>query len=259
MTSVDEKDIKQVEATAIASAVGNVSLKLPPFAVETQEAWWEVAEAQFTLRGITSPATKYCHIISVLPADVQRQVLDILTSPVLAKDKYELIKTRLQDTYGMADLDKARQAMDTAPMAEDERPSLYINNWSARLGSIERDHPFVIATLLSKLPDHMRELVRATDDTDNLQDISKQADIIWQAGRLRGRGTEVNAMTRETADGICKNHCRFGKNAYTCKPPCKFEGVIAKPPKKGKRNQQVAGAWRSEEDSSWPGNEEAGL
>ena len=142
--------------------------------------WFSLIEAQFEIRGISTDIMKFYHAISVLQGEQQKQVKDILKLPKETPDKYEQLKDRLIGSYGLHDLDRAAQILALNNMAEDERPSIYINNMLALLGEIKADHPLFIMTVLNKLPMELAKILRATSKSDNVRELAKEADKIWQ-------------------------------------------------------------------------------
>jgi hypothetical protein len=48
-----------------------VSFKLPPFWTSQPQVWFQQAEAQFTIRKISTDETKYAYIVAALDQDTQ--------------------------------------------------------------------------------------------------------------------------------------------------------------------------------------------
>ncbi len=222
---------------AKAFHIGNVSLKLPPFIEDDPEAWFALIEAQFELRYILSDSTKFYHAVSVLQGEPQRQIKDILKLPKETENKYEQLKARLIQSYGMHELDRAAKVMSWPSMSLDEKPSIYINTLLAMMADITTDHPFVRSTVLSKLPVELTEILRATCDCNDIRTIAKVSDQIWNGSRIStNRGTSIQAIKgqmQKTAskgkfesfpnvNGMCPWHHMYGNKARTCRDPCSF-------------------------------------
>ncbi len=228
------------ENKADAFHVGNVTLKLPPFIEDDPEAWFALIEAQFELRYILADSTKFYHAISVLQGEAQRQVKDILKLPKETEDKYNRLKARLIESYGMHELDRAAKVMNWPEMSPDEKPSVYINSLLAMLADITDDHPFFRATVLSKLPVELTEILRATCDCKDVRTIAKVADQIWNGSRIgANRKTLVQAFKGQSqkgkignskgrfddfpnVNGLCPWHHMYGTKAKACREPCCF-------------------------------------
>jgi hypothetical protein len=67
--------------SAPPAEVSRVAVRLPPFWAERPAVWFAQAEAQFTLTGISSEKTKFCHVISQLDHRCAMEGEDIITSP----------------------------------------------------------------------------------------------------------------------------------------------------------------------------------
>lgn len=77
-----------------------VSIKLPTFWTAQPHVWFQQAEAQFTIRGITADETKYACVVAALDQDSASRLLDLLSHPP-TQHKYRAIKTRLLKTFGL--------------------------------------------------------------------------------------------------------------------------------------------------------------
>ena len=77
-----------------------VSLKLPTFWTSQPAVWFAQTEAQFTLRGITTDATKYFYVLAALDQDTATRLLDLISNPP-DNEKYGTLKDRLLSTFGL--------------------------------------------------------------------------------------------------------------------------------------------------------------
>jgi hypothetical protein len=73
--------------------VSRVAVRLPPFWAERPAVWFAQAEAQFSLAGISTEITKFCHVISQLDHRYAAEVEDVITSPP-QQDPYTKLKTK---------------------------------------------------------------------------------------------------------------------------------------------------------------------
>lgn len=58
-----------------------VSIKLPTFWTAQPHVWFQQAEAQFTICGITADETKYAYIVAAMDQDTASRLLDLLSHP----------------------------------------------------------------------------------------------------------------------------------------------------------------------------------
>ena len=94
MNDNDELNISASAAAALAPVVSAASVKLPEFYAADPHFWVRQAEAQFTLKGITSSLTKYFHLLASIPADVSSLVRDVVQETP-AENPYEVLRDRL--------------------------------------------------------------------------------------------------------------------------------------------------------------------
>ncbi len=221
-------DTQENETGANAFHVGHIALKLPAFMEDDPVSWFNLIEAQFELRYIAGDSTKFYHAVSVLQGEPMRQIKDILNLPKTTPDRYDQLKARLIETYGLEDIDRAEQLIEWPPMSEDERPSVFINGILSMLGNIPKDHAIVRALILSKFPPAIKAMLRSTSNCTNLKEMSREADRIWKGDRAR-RLSEKTVMTvkpvksrGDLKNGLCYWHFKFGSKARRCQEFCKW-------------------------------------
>ena len=81
-----------------AAAVFGASVQLPSFDKVDPETWFTVADANFSLRKVTDPTTKYYYVLSKLDAESLRQLSAFLKEP-RGENLYREIKEELCNTY----------------------------------------------------------------------------------------------------------------------------------------------------------------
>lgn len=209
-----------------------VSLKLPVFWTSQPRVWFAQAEAQFVLRGITVDETKYYHILAALDQGTATRLLDLISAPP-RDNKYQALKDRLQDTFGLSKRERAALLLHTRPLG-DSKPSVLMDEMLALLG----DHPPCMLfeqLFLERLPEDIR--VQLVDTTiDDHRALARRADALWAA---RGTSPSINAfqkkkppptVSRKTTppdgskDTLCYYHRRFGDSARQCRAPCTWSG-----------------------------------
>ena len=77
-----------------------VTVKLPVFWQAQPAIWFEQAEAQFALRGISSDGTKYYHVLAALDQDTAARISDVIQNAP-AFNKYNTLKERLLQCTGV--------------------------------------------------------------------------------------------------------------------------------------------------------------
>ena len=108
-------------AVAAAAAVNAVSLKLPTFLAARPDVWFQQTEAQFALRHITDQTTQYYYLLTALdPVVAERMAGDIASVP--EENKYQFLKGKLMEVYGLTDNQKADRLLDLAGQG-DWKPS----------------------------------------------------------------------------------------------------------------------------------------
>ena len=109
-----------------------VSLKLPTFWTSQPEVWFAQAEAQFSLRRITTDDTKYFYVLAALDQETATRLLDLINRPP-ADNKYQVLKDRLIDTFGLSRRERASRLLHFRPLG-DSKPSALMDEMLALLG-----------------------------------------------------------------------------------------------------------------------------
>ena len=211
-------------------AVDAVSLKLPTFWASQPEVWFAQAEAQFRLRKIEVDETKYYYVIAALDQETAARLMDLICQPP-EDDKYETLKNRLVDTFGLNKRERAARLLHFRQLG-DSKPSALMDEMLALLG----DHPPCLLfeqLFLERLPEDIRiHLVDAK--VEDCRELARRADALWSsrdaqepyantiqrrpvARRKVPKGKTTSPTTDKT---LCYYHQRFGEAAYQCRQPC---------------------------------------
>ena len=197
-----------------------VSLKLPTFWTEQPDVWFVQAEAQFAVRNIVADDTKYYYAVAALNQDTAKRVIDLLKNPPAA-GKYDALKARLKDTYGISLYERGSRLLHM-PDLGDDKPSVLMDNMLALLG----DHQpcFLFRSLfLERLPEEIRSVLVHSKEEDSRQ-LAKAADTLWETRStatsvvLRSSQPTPKASSKEPV--LCFFHAKFGDRAQKCRPPC---------------------------------------
>ena len=210
-----------------------VSIKLPTFWVSQPEVWFVQAEAQFHLRKITSDETMYYYVLAALDQATAARFMDLISQPP-TNNKYQALKTRLLDTFGLSAQERATRLLHFRTLG-DSKPSALMDEMLALLG----DHPpcflFLFEQLfLERLPEDVQVHLAGAQFTDYRQ-LAKKADAYWVS---RDTGFGANAIQQRTSGGqktkvqpstpfpakMCYYHRTYGEAATKCRPPCDWSG-----------------------------------
>ena len=119
--------------TADTHAVG---LKLPVVWVDHLRVWLQQAEAQFAVRNVTADNTKYHYVVAALDHATALRVIDVLEDPPPQHNKYDNLRRRLTDIFGLSRRQRADQLLDIGLHSlGDRRPSQLMDEMLALLGS----------------------------------------------------------------------------------------------------------------------------
>ena len=165
-----------------------VAVKLPTFWSAQPDVWFAQVEAQFHLRGITAGDTKYYHVLAALDQDTATRLIDLITSPP-ADNKYTALKTRLTETFGLSERERASRLLHFRPLG-DTKPSVLMDEMLALRGSHEPCFLFE-QLFLERLPEDIR-IQLADVKFDKPRDLAKRADKLWLS---REMGT-ISAVQR---------------------------------------------------------------
>ena len=218
-----------------------LAVKLPTFWSSQPDVWFAQVEAQFHLRRITTDETKYYHVLAALDQETATRLIDLISSPP-ADDKYTTLKTRLTETFGLSERERASRLLHFRPLG-DSKPSVLMDQMLALLGS---NKPcFLFAQLfLERLPEDIR--IQLVDSKfDNPRELAQRADKLWLSRDM----ATISAVHRnrplpskkpksqpkvqvvpqapalqDSSEQVCYYHRIFGEAARKCSQPCTWAG-----------------------------------
>ena len=164
----------------------------------------------------------YYHVLSALDQDTATRLLDLISSPP-SENKYQALKDRPVDTFGLSKRERTRLLLHTRPLG-DSKPSVLLDEMLALLG----DHPPCMLfeqLFLERLPEDIRVQLADTEVGDH-RDLARKADALWAAKGMgpsppKGRKTKPSVGHK---DRLCYYHRRFGEFARQCCDPCTWSG-----------------------------------
>jgi len=225
--------------------------KMPKFLPDHPAIFFAMAEAQFTLKKVTSDEERYAHVVSALPPEVIIRVADLVTTPPAA-DKYETIKNRLTKSFAKTPAERATKLLEMQDLGG--RTPLALLDEMRHLSSGENLDFLLRAIFLRTLPEEVRRVVR--DSNRPLEELAAAAEdhftksgaaidprrSVYAAGNDADDANSVAAFRRHRdragskssappEKDICFYHAKFGANANKCRAPCK----MAPPPSNQRR------------------------
>ena len=148
---------------------------------------------------------------------------------VPTEGKYEYLKSKLMEVYGLTDDQKADTLLDLSGLGDWKSPQLCTHNKSL---TVSQD-VLMRWIFLRQLPEDVRVQVTALD-TDTLPALACKADVIMAAKRgppsiyasSRPVGKKSPPHYPEKTN-LCWYHAKFGHKARACRPPCAYSPLTA--------------------------------
>ena len=213
--------------------------KMPKFLPDQPAIFFVMAEAQFTLRNVTSDEAKYAHVVSALPPEVVSRIVDLVTTPP-ATDKYDAIKRRLTKSFAKTPAERATKLLEISDLGG--RSPLALLDEMRNLSRGEDIDFLLRAIFLRALPEEVRRVVRHSTTLEELAAAAE--DHFTKTGAAIDPRRSVHAAGSDDADSvaafrrqpqragsksstprekdICRFHAKFGANARNCIAPCKM-------------------------------------
>ncbi|XP_063898328.1 uncharacterized protein LOC135119011 [Helicoverpa armigera] len=180
----------------IAASTCRVAVKLPPFWSDRVAIWFEQAEAQFLLAGITTDITKYSYILSQIDTKIVGEIEHIFINPP-AEGKYEKLKEALMKRFSISEEQRLRQLLSDEELG-DRKPSQFLRHLRSIAGKTLSDDN--ILRQLRRLPQHAQSIL-ATQADLTLDKVADIADKIMETEPTRFartiRGVEQSSRRSE--------------------------------------------------------------
>jgi hypothetical protein len=242
------------DAAEDGGLVDHVAVKLPLFWKSSPKMWFNQAESQFHIKGITVSLTKYHHVVARIPEDVALKVANVINaiSASGSSTPYEDLKKRLMAAYTPGPYEMLDNLIHH-PTLGDRRPSDMMDEMLALLPKDEKAGMLFNAHFLGRLPAEVKSALVSAKFESSL-DLAAEADKHWDALRSRSiasatlaavevpvcaspppRSSRVSSPRRErprgrssarASDGStqCFYHRQFGADARRCNTPCSWSG-----------------------------------
>jgi len=234
----------QNSAPVVVTPISRVSVKPPPFYLKSPETWFLQLESQFHLAGITSPTTKFHHVIASLPEDIACNVL-------CSNTNYDDLKKSIIESLKANKHQMIEEALSALSLGE-KRPTQLVVEIKRKFSDIglQVDDAIVKSRLLTALPTHLRSSLVGFDDLP-IEQYAKIADSMlavsqkdtpfvgnvsashnsssgYNANKGQSRNYHAPKAFENKRPKICNAHIYYADRARTCRHWCKWPG------KKGK-------------------------
>lgn len=223
-----------------------VPIKLPTFWTNQPLTWFSQTEALFNVRRMTADDTMYYYAIVALNQETASRLLDLLANPP-GENKYNTLKQRLLDTFGLSEQERATSLLHMRGLG-DSKPSALMVQMLGLMG----DYPpcFLFKQFLERMPEVIR-IQLSSHKHEDCRQLAKRADTLWTAKdtavanaiqskpsvhhpQITGR----TALANSNKGNLCFYHCKFGAAALKCQDPCGWT----------EKGRQVT----SNDNGSWP-------
>lgn len=203
-----------------------VAIKLPAFWTTQPNVWFTQAEAQFHIKNVTQDSTKYYYVVSALDQSTASRIIHVLSNPP-ADGKYENLKKKLLETFGLTRRDRANKLLHMSGLG-DRKPSELMDEMLSLLDG----HTFCLLAeqiFLEQLPADIRLQLANSDFTDP-RNVALQADVLWLAKQQSASSIQQVSIRKPVArqrpsngQDLCYYHAKFGEKARKCFSPCKHQ------------------------------------
>lgn len=159
-------------------SIEKVSAKLPCFWDDSPAAWFAAAEAEFEIAGITQERTRYSYLVSTLPKEILRKVMDLITKP--AEDlPYTTLKKQLIERLTISEEQRLSQLLYHVEIG-DRSPSDFYRYMVQLAGNSENLSLELVRKLwLARLPKTI-EVSLIAIDTRDVNELLRIADRLWE-------------------------------------------------------------------------------
>ena len=201
MATVKGTDLPGPAVQVDAASVFGASVQLPMFDRAEPDAWFILADANFNLRKVTNPRTKYWYVLSKFDSATLRKLLTFLQLPS-GDDLYQELRDMLCRTYKPP----LEQKVDAFPaMADigDERPAEFALELQRLTAKASMDDVRK-RVFLRCLPQSLVTAIMSSLG-GKFQDVVQAADRAWTAESVAPKtsttAASVSAITGSPAGG----------------------------------------------------------
>lgn len=187
-TNSDTPTLNMLNENNQASAV---SIKLPEFWTHLPKLWFQKAEAQFALRGITSETTRYHHVLCVIPEQAALKVSNLIETP--GSNPYTDLKEGLIKAYTLTEEQKIRELLRDSELGS-RTPSEFFRELKTMIGSTNTiSDAFLLTVWEERLPPQVSAVLKVADHTDATK-LTEIADKVYETCRHNS----INSVSSHT-------------------------------------------------------------
>jgi hypothetical protein len=151
------------------------NLRLPNFWPDTPQAWFIFAESEFRVKRVSEEADKFDLVVSSLPKESLRQVIDVLERPDEAAP-YTTLKNRLLSAHEPTTFQRI-EMLHKMELLGARKPSELMSHMLEICPRGQEKNKFFLFLFLQRLPRELRVLLG--DDFADPRDLAAKADRVW--------------------------------------------------------------------------------
>ena len=190
-----------METKSKQTPVGS-SFRVPPFMPTKTGIWFSILEKYFGVAGIIHNDEKALALMGFLEPQYLAKIEDAVTN-LPATGQYDKLKSKLIRALTESDSAKVERLVEREEMG-DRKPSQFYNDLK-KLASPFASDEFILNLWRNRLPDRIREVLAAVDDT-SIEKLTRTADKIDEAyNRIGQRAHKVGTIAEPPAPHVDKN------------------------------------------------------
>jgi hypothetical protein len=172
-TAANSSDTAAADA---AESSAGATLRLPEFWPDTPAAWFVFAESKFRLKNIISETVRFDLLVSSLPRDSIRQVIDVVAAPDETAP-YTVLKERLLSSHELSDFQKIEKLFQM-DMLGGRKPSELMSHMLELCPRGKKKNKFFLFLFMQRLPKELRVML-TEEDLKEPRDLANKADRHW--------------------------------------------------------------------------------
>ena len=217
LAKMSTEETKAAASVGVESNAGGVA-QLPAFWRDDAEGWFQNCEAQFVIKGIKDPMTKYYYCLAKLDSDIARRVRDIVRAPT-DSGTYDRLRNRLCLAYELTDDQRVDKMLTTSALG-DRKPTELMAELLELCPREAEATTFIKRIFIRALPPSVGSALSQAPDMLPIP-LAEAADKAWHYSCMQA--AQVNALTTSARGGaaqLCYWHKKWGDQARRCNKTC---------------------------------------